>query len=38
MPPEKQKKAVINSLFERVEAAGGKITHLEPHPWARGFF
>ncbi len=32
------KKALINSIIERLEIGSGKILHLEPRPWSRGFF
>lgn len=36
-PPE-IKKALISSLIERLDIAGGKVIHLTPRPWAQPFF
>ena len=35
---DETKKAIINSLLDRIEIGGGQILHIEPRPRARGFF
>ena len=32
------KKALINSIFERLDLVGDDIIHYTPRPWAKGFF